>query len=375
MNFHYLDHCELSLSRRELYLTTHELSVPVSTIPEETEDQLGRVDRKLHLQQGPLLELSEDNVQASARSEPIVPTHSEPIVPTRKPDIVPKLDIKTCLNKTDGQKNLPDSQKICLAPSDVKPESNICEVAVTKTDHSKELTDAKLDSDCATDKVVFDATNKASVKNNAELSPLSPRASNKPPADQNSQKVSPKGQQSVLKSSVGGGQKVSIPPLVKVSEKSNKCEQSAFKSPRNQRKDPRESHSQPSKLPDAVIGRNFEDTSVQHKRGSIQAPQRLMHGQTPSSLIIKEITPKGDDGNSQRSYGASNKTKQGVKFPALLSVATGGSEKRKKSTSSSRHSDRPKTRDSLISVPFDSSLIDYYSDDFDDSSDSEVDEG
>ena len=362
----------MSLSSRELYLITHELSVAVSTIPEETEDQLGRVDRKLHLQQGPLLELSEDNVQASSRSEP---------VPVRKPDIVPKLDVKPGLNKTDGQKNLPDSQKICVAPSDVKPESNICEVAVTKVNESKELTDAKLDSDGATDQVVFDATNKTSVKHNAELSPLSPRASIKPPPDQNSQKVSPKGQQSVVKSTVGGGgQKVSIPPLVKVSEKSNKCEQSAFRSPRNQRKDPdraqlRESHSQPSRLPDAVIGRNFEDTSVQHKRGSIQAPQRLMHGQTPSSLIIKELTPKGDDGKTQRSHGASNKTKQGVKFPLLLSVATGGSEKRKKSTSSSRHSDRPKTRDSLISVPFDSSLIDYYSDDFDDSSDSEVDEG
>ena len=373
MNFHYLDHCELSLSRRELYLTTHELSVPVSTIPEETEDQLGRVDRKLHLQQGPLLELSEDNVQASSRSEPIVPT--------RKPDIVPKLEVKTGLNKTDEKKNLTDSQKICVAPSDVKPESNVCAVTVTKANESKELADSKLDSGGANDQEIFDTTNKISVKNNSELSPLSPRASTKPPPDQNSQKVSPKGQQSVVKSTVVGcGQKVSIPPLVKVSEKSNKCEQSAFRSPRNQRKDTdraqlRESHSQPSKLPDAVIGRNFEDTSVQHKRVSIQAPQRLMHGQTPSSLIIKEITPKGDDGNSQRSYGASNKTKQGVKFPVLLSVAMGGSEKRKKSTSSSRHSDRPKTRDSLISVPFDSSLIDYYSDDFDDSSDSEVDEG
>ena len=346
----------------------------MSTIPEETEDQLGRVDRKLHLQQGPLLELSEDNVKASSRSEPIVPA--------RKPDIVPKLDVKAGLNKTDGQKNVTDSQKVCVAPSDAKPESNVSAVTVTKTEQSKVLADAKLDSGGANDKVVIDATNKTSVRTNAELSPLTPRASTKPPPDQNSQKVSPKGQQSVLKSTVGGGQKVSIPPLVKVTDKTNKCEQSVFKSPRNQRKDPdraqlRESHSQPSKLPDAVIGRNFEDTSstVHHKRVSIQAPQRLMHGQTPNSLTIKEITPKGDDGTTQRSHGASNKIKQGVKFPALLSVAAGGSEKRKKSTSSSRHSDRPKTRDSLISVPFDSSLIDYYSDDFDDSSDSEVDEG
>ena len=346
----------------------------VSTIPEETEDQMGRVDKKLHLQQEPLVELCENDVLASTRSEPVMLA--------RKSETVPKLDLKTGSIKTAGQKSVTDSQKGHVAPSEVKSENDVIKRSVPKSDQGK-VADTKVDGDSAYDKVISNATNNTSVKTNIEVSSLSPRTVTKPPSEHNSQKVSPKGQQNGLRSTVGSSQKVVIPPLVKVSEKSVKCDQTEYQSPRIHRKDKDTERTQtkehssplPVKLPGAIVGRNFEDTSNagQHRRQVTQAPQRGVRGQTPNALIVKEVATRGDDGK-RRNKAASTKMKPNVKFPPLLNVATGGRERRRKSTSGSRHSDRPKTRDSLISVPFDPSLIDY-SDDFDDSSDSDVDEG
>ena len=337
----------------------------VSTIPEETEDQMVKADRKLELQQEPLMEVNEDDVQTSTRSEPV------PV--SQKSDTVAKADVKTGPNKMDAQKSVADSPKVTVARSEVKAESNVGKRVVAKQEQSKGLVEVKVDGDSVNDTVVLNAaTAKASVKSNAEVAlSSSPRNVTKMPSEHNTQKVSPKFQQNGVKPSVGGGQKVNIPPLVKASDKAVKCDATEYKSQRIQRKDmdrtqAKESSPQPAKLPDAVVGRNFEDTSntVQHRRQAAQ--QRGGRGPTPNPLILKE---------SQRAKVVSNKIKQGVKFPPLLGTATGGGEKRRKSTSGSRHSDRPKTRDSLISVPFDPSLIDYYSDDFDDSSDSDVDEG
>ncbi|KAK2186321.1 hypothetical protein NP493_206g05016 [Ridgeia piscesae] len=340
-----------------------ERSGRVSTIPEETEDQMVRADRKLELQQEPLMEVNEDDVQTSTRSEPVTAS--------QKSDTAVKADVKTGPNKTDAQKSVADSPKVTVARSEVKSESTVGKRVVAKQEQCKGLVEVKVDGDSVNDTVVMNAAAaKTSVKSNAEVALSSPRNVTKMPSEHSTQKVSPKFQQNGVKPSVGGSQKVNIPPLVKTSDKAVKSDSTEYKSQRIQRKDtdrtqPKESSPQPAKLPDAIVGRNFEDTSntVQHRRQAAQP--RGGRGPTPNPLILKE---------SQRTKVVSNKMKQGVKFPPLLSTATGGGEKRRKSTSGSRHSDRPKTRDSLISVPFDPSLIDYYSDDFDDSSDSDVDE-
>ena len=340
------------------------LSPAVSTIPEETEDQMVPADRKLELQQEPLMEVNEDDVQTSTRSEPVTTS--------QKSDTAVKADVKTGPNKMDAQKSVADLPKVTVARSEVKSESTVGKRVVAKQEQCKGLVEVKVDGDSVNDTVVMNAAAaKTSVKSNAEVALSSPRNVTKMPSEHTTQKVSPKFQQNGVKPSVGGSQKVNIPPLVKTSDKAVKSDSTEYKSQRIQRKDtdrtqPKESSPQPAKLPDAIVGRNFEDTSntVQHRRQAAQP--RGGRGPTPNPLILKE---------SQRTKVVSNKMKQGVKFPPLLSTATGGGEKRRKSTSGSRHSDRPKTRDSLISVPFDPSLIDYYSDDFDDSSDSDVDEG
>ena len=148
----------------------------------------------------------------------------------------------------------------------------------------------------------------------------------------------------------------------------------------------------PPLVPKLDIHGNRSD-EAQTKRQKVQPPLRTPRIREPHALVVlvdeeePEVIPETQvvlgtikesaDDNPPTSSKTSSKKKSGTRRKSSVGRTSGrGTRRRSSAAASARSSDlRPDTRDSLMSIPYEPSMLDYYSDDFDDDSLSGTDDG